>query len=178
MLLHTCLCVCLVFSRTDSFSYKWIASSVPSYTHPTSGHRSCCHRRNPRNDKSHVPWLAWACIYPGFMGSSRGGRWFIIVTVAGAVMLQLNRVTTDHAARLCLCVPRCRRYRGLARTCCREEKPACRCFAVVQGISVLLSSCCVNCLNVAALIKFPVEDFRTTFAYSYLDIIGKKDHLC
>lgn len=31
VLLHTCLCVCLVFSHTDSFSYKWVASSVPSY---------------------------------------------------------------------------------------------------------------------------------------------------
>lgn len=59
-------------------------------------------------------------------------------------------------------------------SCCSEEKPACRRFTLVQGISVLLSSCCINCLNVAALIKFHVEDFRTTLAYSYLSIIGKR----
>lgn len=145
----------------------------------TSGHNSCCHRRNPGDDRrSHVPWLVWAGIYPGLVDSSHGGRWFVIVTAAGAVMLQLNRVTTDHATRLCLCMPRCRWYQGLAGMCCREEKPACRHFTVVQGISVLLSSCCINCLNVAALIKFHMEDFRTTLAYSYLDIIGKRGHSC
>lgn len=31
VLLHTCLCMCLVISHTDSFSYKWAASSVPYY---------------------------------------------------------------------------------------------------------------------------------------------------
>ena len=68
-------------------------------------------------------------------------------------------------------------YGGSAGTGCREEKPACRHFTAVQAILVLLSSCCRNYLNVAALIRFHTENFRTTLVYSYLDIIGKRGHL-
>lgn len=34
VLLHTCPCMCSVISHTDSFSYKWAASSVP-YSPPS-----------------------------------------------------------------------------------------------------------------------------------------------
>lgn len=52
------------------------------------------------------------------------------------MMLYLNRVTTDHCHP-----PMSMHAKGqvvLRFSCCNEEKPACRCITLVQGISVLL----------------------------------------
>lgn len=142
---------------------------LPSFS--ASGHHSCRYRRNPGGIRmSCVPWLVWAgsCLGPWIWVKEEGG--FSAMMMAGGVMLQLSRVTTDCATtHVCAC-----QGTGSAKDWLVHAVPGGEtCLQSFHRISVFLSSCWINCLNVSVLIKFPVEDFRPPLVYSCLDIRKK-----